>query len=64
MLVDLDSRRLDLMHKIADLGRSQGMYSRLFRNLSKSPNRDEILDYVATEYGTDYLDIVRWYEGA
>ena len=62
MLVDLDSRRLDMMHKIAELGRSQGMYSRLFRYLSKSPDKNSILDYVATVYGTDYLDIIRWYE--
>ena len=62
MIIDLDSRRMDMMHKIAELGRSQGCYGRLFRYLSKHPDKNEILDYVADNYGTDYLDIIQWYE--
>lgn len=61
-IIDRDSARMDVMHTLAVLGRSQGMYGRLFRNISRSQYRNEILDNIIDNYGTDPLSIIMWAE--
>ena len=62
-IIDRDSARLEIMHILATLGRSQGMYGRIFRNISRSPNKDEILDYIIDNYGAEPIGVISWAEG-